>query len=104
MENIQLQAIPNQSLTTLLDGDIYNISIHETSGTMSISISRNNLNLISGFRLVSGSLTIPYDYLQKGNFSLITDNNEYPYYTLFGITQFLIFASKSEIEAIDVTV
>lgn len=103
MLNIQLQTIPNQSLTTVLDGNIYNISIKETSGTMSISLSRNNVQILSGCRLVAGQLIIPYPYLEDGNLSLITENDEYPYYTSFGITQFLVYASQSEIEAINVT-
>lgn len=98
MLNIPLQSIPNQSFTTTLDGNIYNISINETSGTMSISINRNNIPIILGSRMVSGYIIIPYKYLMNGNFFLLTENNEYPYYTLFGVNQFLIFASKSELQ------
>jgi len=51
-------------------------------------------------RAVSGFPLIPYSYLQNGNFTFITSNNEYPDWRQFGITQYLIYASKSELEEI----
>jgi hypothetical protein len=99
MRNIQLQRIPNQSFTVRLDNDIYNISIKECSGIMSVSIIRNNIVIQTGVRAVSGNFLIDYDYLEKGNFFIETQNDEYPHYSQFEITQFLNFASAEEIEA-----
>ena len=41
--------------------------------------------------------------MENGNFILQTSNYEYPDYTMFGVTQYLIFATQAEIEAINGT-
>ena len=104
MQRIVLNPIPNQSLIIRLDDVLYTIEIKETQGVMSASITRAGVKLISGSRIVAGMPLLKYEYLENGNFILITNNEEIPYYTRFGIDQFLIFVSQSEIEAIRGTV
>jgi hypothetical protein len=98
---IELQAIPNQSFSIRLNGDLYDIEILEANGVMCSNVSRNNELILSGDRIVPGYPIIPYQYLSNGNLVLLTANGDYPYYTQFGVTQSLIFASASEIEALN---
>jgi hypothetical protein len=100
MKEIALDTSPNQSLSVTLDGDLYDLTIKETNGTMAITISRNNETILDSVRMVAGTPLIPYSYLEKGNFMLLTNDEEYPYYTQFGITQTLIYASQDELDAL----
>lgn len=104
MINIPLTAIPSQSLSILLNNEQYGIRIHDCgNGVMSIDIVINNVPLLTGIRLVSNYPIIVSEYMQNGNFILQTINDEYPDWTRFGVTQYLIFANPSEIEALNVT-
>lgn len=99
--------IPNQSLTLQLDNNQYDLNINATNdnvdlttGVMSMDISINNNIIISGVRCVSLYPLIPYRYLANGNFIFTTQNFEYPNWRQFGITQNLIYFSKTELETI----
>lgn len=105
---IPLQAIPNQSLTIQLDGNNWDIQVFscnttpQTPGTqvMAYTFTLNGVVIVSNQRGVTHWPLIGYDYLENGNFFMITDNDDYPDYNQFGITQYLIYASQAEIEAI----
>lgn len=107
---VPIQALPNQTLSiNTSDGNYYDISLYTTNranlnlagtGVMGCTINRNNVLIIAGQRLVPGYPVIPYEYLADGNFVLTTLNDEYPDYTQFGITQFLIYATQAEIGAL----
>lgn len=89
--------IPNQSLTITLDNNLYNITLKETNGVMSSTIIRNNVLIQSNARISVGYYLIQYKYKTDGNFFMITENDEYPYYTKFGSTQFLLYIPKDAI-------
>jgi hypothetical protein len=97
MVEIELAPIPNQSFSIRLDDSQYDIAIRETNGCMSASITRDNIEIVSNTRIVAGFPIIPYRYLENGNFVITTLNEELPYYTEFGNTQFLIYASQVEL-------
>jgi hypothetical protein len=99
---IPLQNIPNQKFSVQLDENYYNFDIYSTSGAMSFDLSRNGVVLLTGFRIVSGSLWLRYPYLEdfQGNFFLRTLNNSIADYTQFGISQNLIYLSNAELIAI----
>lgn len=108
MINIPLQAIPTQSLSIQLDDNNVDLRLHtcdntpQTPGTMvvTITININEVEIVSNVRIVASTALINYDYLANGNFYLLTENDDYPDYTLFGVSQFLIYASPDELEAI----
>lgn len=100
MKQLQIKAIPNQSLSVSLDGSLYAITIKETNGVMAVTIVRDGVTLIQNHRAVSGGFLIPYKYLENGNFVFITQNYEYPYYDGFGVSQYLFYVSQSELETI----
>lgn len=98
MRNISLDAVPNQELSVTLDGNRWDITIKECNGVMCCTLRLNDVTLLSGQRIVAGSPLIPYRYMQdSGNFWLLTEDDELPYYTLFGVDQQLVYASAGEI-------
>lgn len=103
MINIPLQAIPNQSFQVQLDGLNFSISIFSSNNIMAVDIVRDNIPIVTGQRAVVGTPLIPYGYLVDGNFVFTTMNEDYPDYTQFGVSQFLIYASQSELEALNGT-
>lgn len=96
--NINIQPVANQSLSIALDDRQYNITIKETAGSMSVDLERDNQTVLQGQRAVAGTPVIPYRYLESGNFIFTTQNGEQPYFTKFGTSQSLIYASPSELE------
>lgn len=100
MIEIPLAAIPNQSLSIRLGDSQYDIRIHACSNIVVVDIERDNVAIVTGSRAVAGYPIIPYDYLEDGNFVIVTANDEYPDYTQFGISQFLIYATQAEISSL----
>lgn len=96
---IPILNVPNQSFSVQLDENFYNFDIFSTNGAMSFNLSRNNIVLLTGFRLVSGSLLMQYPYLenQMGNFFFRTLNQSIADYAQFGISQNLIYLSNAEL-------
>lgn len=109
MIQIPLTVNPNQALTITLDSNIYDINIQAcrdnadgSTGVLGVDITRNGVVIVTGVRPVAGFPIIPAEYLEDGNFIFSTMNEEYPDWRQFGTTQYLIFASKAEIEALNV--
>jgi hypothetical protein len=97
---IKLDPIPNQSFSITLDGRFYDILIKEANGVMSCSITRDNVVIQENARMSAGYLLIPYKYQENGNFFIVTENEDYPYYTEFGNTQFLMYMPQSILNAL----
>ncbi len=98
-QQIQIQAIPNQSFSATLDERRYQLTIKEAGGVMSADVIRDNVTIAQGARIAAGTPLIPYLYQEQGNFIITTEGGRIPYYQQFGITQFLIYASPLELVA-----
>lgn len=101
MKQIALEAIANQSFSIRLDNRRYDIIIKETNGVMSVSIARDNVQIVQGARIVAGFPLINYQYQESGNFIFLTENEELPDYTKFKSTQTLLYASAAELAVIN---
>jgi hypothetical protein len=104
---IPITNIPNQSLSFTANNNQYDLRIHSArdtgtpgTGIMTFDISINSNVVVTGIRAVAGFPIIPSAYLQNGNFIVLTDNDDYPDWRQFGISQQLIYASQSELQAI----
>ena len=97
---ITLQSLPNQSLTSTLDGNRYQMTFKSAGSVMAVDIVRDNITLMHGARLVAGTPLLPYDYQAIGNFIFVTDNDTLPDWQQFSATQSLIYFTQSEIQAI----
>jgi hypothetical protein len=100
MIEIPLQAIPNQKFSVQLDNRLYDITITATGNVMSCTLVRDGETIQDTMRLVAGTPLLPYLYQEAGNFALITASGDLPDYTQFGVTQFLLYASQDELDAI----
>lgn len=110
MIQIPITNIPNQSFSISLDGNQFDIRIHACrdngqygTGIVAFDIVINNTVTVTGMRGVPSCPLIPYEYLENGNFVVETMNDEYPDWRQFGITQYLIYASQSELQALRAT-
>ena len=99
---ITLQPIPNQTLTTTLEGLRYQVTLKAASGIMAVTINRDGQRLFSGLRTVASIPLIPYRYLypDTGNFIFDTGSDELPNWQEFGVTQTLIYVTAQELQGI----
>lgn len=100
MIDLDLQPVANQSFSVTLDDSRYTIALREANGCMVVDLTRDDTVLLRGSRIVAGTPLIPYPYMQLGNFVLLTENDELPYYLFFGVSQSLVYVSADEIVAL----
>lgn len=100
MIEIITQAIPNQTLSVVLSNQQYDITLKETNGVMSASISRNEIPIVSNCRMVNSEPLLPYLYQEEGNFIFDNNSEDLPDYRQFGITQRLLYFTAAELEII----
>jgi len=94
---VPISPVVNQTFSIVLDQNQYDMAIYLANNIMAIDIIRNNTPILLGFRLVPDLPIIPYRYLENGNFVITSENGAYPFYSEFGVTQFLYYFSQSEI-------
>jgi hypothetical protein len=101
MMEISLQAVANQSFSVTLEGRRYVLTFKEAAGMMAVDVTRDEVELLRGHRVVALSPLLPYRSVQDGgNFVLLTENGELPYYPSFGYTQKLIYLTAAEVAAL----
>ncbi|PHM47170.1 phage baseplate plug family protein [Xenorhabdus miraniensis] len=97
MREIPLRAIPNQRLAVTLDDVNWVITLKAARNMMLCDIQRDEVTLIQGSRLVPNASLIPYAYLSSaGNFALLTENHELPWWEQFESTQTLIYWNNDD--------
>ena len=94
---IPIQAVPNQSFTTTINNNLFDISIRTSDGITAVSIAINGTDIINNLIAVANGLIIPAQYQEVDNFMFVTANYEMPLYTQFNINQSLIYFSASEL-------
>jgi hypothetical protein len=100
MQNIPIQAIPNQQFSVVLDNNRWDFTLKSTDGTISASVVRNGEVIVTNARAVSGMRILPAIYQEAGNFAIIAQNELILDYTQFGVTQFMLYLSAAELEEI----
>lgn len=104
MRIIDIDPIPNQEFSVTVDGNRWDFVIKEAVSSMICDLSLNDEVILSGARIVTGTPIIPYEYLRRqGNFIILTENDELPYWTQFGVNQQLIYASAEELSLLPET-
>lgn len=96
---IELQAVATQTLEATISAQRYSLRIVEIGGNMAMDILLNDVSIVRGVRLVANNLVLLYPYLRGagGDFMISTQDDEIPYYTKFGLTQFLIYLPPDEL-------
>lgn len=98
MKKIPLAAVPNQKLTTQLDGNQWDITVTRTANGTAISVDVNGVTIASGVRPVAQQ-TVFFSPLMAKFGNLVFDCEDgacYPDYNLFGTTHNLYFLTTSE--------
>lgn len=97
MQQVPIQAIPNQQFSIVLDNNSWNFVIKETNGVMSVSLALNGDQVLDNARAVGGSFIIPSKYEESGNFIFLTTNNQLPEYAQFNVNQSLVYVTAAEL-------
>lgn len=99
MLTIDLQAIPNQSLQFLGDGQQYDISLRTIDDCTYMDVTMNGVELITSVKCLPGQVVVPYPYLEGagGNFIFNTASGNNPFYTNFGAGDTLLYATNAEL-------
>lgn len=102
MQQLSLQQVPNQSFSSILDSNNWNFTLKTAQDVTVVSLTLNGNDVIDSARAVAGSFIIPAQYEEQGagNFFFVTQNEQLPYYTQFGVTQSLIYISAAELAAL----
>jgi len=100
MESIPLQTIPNQSFTIVLDNNTWAFTIKNTNAGVSVSLTLNNNDLLDNAIAAANEIIIPCEYQEAGNFLFLTQNQQLPDYTQFGLTQLLVYLSASDLQTL----
>ena len=99
-EILELRQIKSQQVSIRLGENLYDFRVYSVPGGMAFDMIRDELLMLSGFRMVPGTPLVPYEHLESGNFMLIIPDNELPDYNQFGLTQNLIYFSDAELVAV----
>lgn len=97
---LPLEQTPNQNLQFNDSGVRYDITIKEVNGIMVVDASIDLVPVITGHRLGAGVPFLPYKYIEEGNFMIVTEDDELPYWDKFGDTQTLFYIGPEEIEVL----
>lgn len=104
MRLIDITATPNQSFSVTLEGARWDFTIKQAVHCMVCDVTLDDTVILRGQRIVAGTPIIPYKYLQgSGNFVLLTENDELPFWDRFGVDQILVYATPAEILAAEAT-
>lgn len=102
MQQIPIQALPNQSFSVILDNNQWDWTIELVNDAIAVTLFLNGNAVISGLNIVGGMRIIPSEYEEAGNFVLVTMSQQVPDYTQFGTSQQLVYLSAAELAAIRV--
>lgn len=100
MVRIDLDKIPNQVFTVLLENTLYKVQLRTIQGLTYMSAWINDEPLFYS-QLCSPNIYVnPYRYVGSGGkFMFSCLDNEYPNYNNFGNTQYLLFYTAEEVNA-----
>lgn len=97
MQELFLERVPRQEFSVRLDMRRYQIRVIDVGGDMAVTITRDDVLLMSNVRAVAGFQLLPYQYMADGNFAFATESDARPWWEDFGNTCRLIYASASEL-------
>lgn len=97
MKEIPIKVFARQSLSVMLEQSLYEISLKECNGIMAATIVRDNVTIIDNRRICAGMTLIPEGHLEEGNFVILTENGEIPYYTGFESMDIMVYLTIDEV-------
>lgn len=99
MQLIDLQNVPNQAFSITLNNVNYRFAVRTIQDLTFISVWRNDEVLFYNQICVPNGFIDPYNYVSdNGKIFFRCLDEEYPNYKRFGITQWLYYMTKEEVE------
>lgn len=96
MKEIPLNLIEKQSLSVLIDSTLFELSFKLCNNVMAATIIRDGETIVENRRVVAGVGIIPEGDREEGNFIILTNNDELPYFDQFASTHVLVYANEEE--------
>lgn len=97
MKKIPLRSLPNQRFVFENGDDRFDIRLGTTGSVMFVDVTLNDIVILLGSRVVAETPLMPYPHLAlAGNFVLLTENNDMPYWEKFETNQQLIFVGPND--------
>lgn len=100
MKQLPINQFPRQSLSVVLEGALYELSLKECNGIMAVTVVRDGVTIVSNRRAVAGTPIIPAGYLEEGNFVILTRSDDLPYYTEFDGQNTFLYVTAEELDVI----
>jgi len=94
-----LAKVANQTFTVNVGAVRYDIELKNIGQFMEATIKRNSIPVVSGFRVVTGQVLMPYSNF-GGNFIFISDNDDIVTFNQFGVSQFFRWLDDEELAAL----
>lgn len=89
----------NQSFNITLDGTFYTISLRTAINVTLMDVTRGSELVVSGKRCPPQQfMLMKYQQAEYGNFVFWNDDQNYPFWTDFGVTTFLVYYSPEELK------
>ena len=98
MKEIPLKQFPRQSLSVVLENSLYELSLKECNGIMAATVIRDGETIVNNRRVCAGTPIIPSRYLSDGNFFILTNGDDLPYYTGFESSNTFVFLTNEEMD------
>ena len=94
---IELDKIPNQTFTVMLDNTNYRVALRTIQGLTYISVWANGDLLFYNQLCTPNAYVNPFNYVSiNGKFYFKCTTGDYPYFKNFGLSQNLYFLTKEE--------
>lgn len=96
---VPIQAVRSQRFDVLLNNIQHNVRIYNTSAGMVMDLTRDEVLIFGGIRVIADAPLIPFEYLESGNLILTVNEEALPDYNQFGTTQILLYFTAEEMAA-----
>lgn len=100
MIEVPLRAVPAQEFTVQIDQRRFEMHFKDAVSCVAVDLVVDGETVLLGQRVVAGTPLIPYEYLEAGNFLLLTDDEALPDWREFGVSQTLLYLSDAETTAL----
>lgn len=96
MQVLPLTQAPSQEFS-FRDGDTrWVVRLKDCGSVLAATVSRDEVEVVSGVRALPGEFLIPFAYLETGNFMFVTEGDELPAGPSLGLTQTLFYFNAAE--------